>query len=272
MFPHSPSSISFLSFRVFIHPLCLSCFSPTCPGAPCVAPQFAPEFQEVLEYNFVCCAASVSVRFVEFHFNMVTPDGGASSSEVLQLDRRSLTAAAIRRGDVKISEPIPWETELHSSPSSSQRKPPPAGGSKTNIRPEEATPPKTNATVTQRRSGEPLVDDGDEAPMSQSLRHKRASLSMREDSEVQGQPTPVHQRKRESGFTESPASSPNQMQSKKKRRSGTGTIRTVFRRLFSKRDKTSPSRYTEDKKSASPGTRQHGYHKSVSLTVCAQDL
>lgn len=220
---------------------------------------------------------------------MVTPDGATSSSE--PFDRRSLTAAAIRRGDVKISEPIPWENELHSSPSSGQRKPPPtAGGSKTNnivvaqYRPEEAGELKSNATVTQRKSDESLAhgrdsDEVEEAPksfkgaaLSQPLRHKRASLSMREDSEVQGQVTPVHQRKRESGFTESPASSPSQMQSKKKRRSGTGTIRTVFRRLFSKRDKSSPSRHTDDKKSASPGTRQHGYHRSVSMMVCAQDL
>jgi hypothetical protein len=218
---------------------------------------------------------------------MVTPDGVASSNE--PLDRRSLTAAAIRRGDVKISDPIPWENELHSSPSSGQRKPPTAGGSKSNIavaqyRPEEAGASKSNATVTQRRSDESLAqerdtDEGEEAPksfesapLSQPLRHKRASLSMREDSEVQAQATHVHQRKRESGFTESPSSSQSQMQSKKKRRSGTGTIRTVFKRFFSKRDKTSPPRHKEDKKSASPGTRQHGYHKSVSLVYCAQDL
>ncbi len=208
---------------------------------------------------------------------MVTPDGEA-------LDRRSLTAAAIRRGRVKISEPIPWETELHSSPSSSQRKPPTANIAVAQYKPEEVGAPKTNATVTQRRSDDSLThgkdaDEGEEAPksfegapLSQRLRHKTASLSMREDSEVQGQATPLHQRKRESGFTESPTDSPNQMQSKKKRRSGTGTIRTVFRRLFSKRDRASSSRDIEDKKSASPRVRQHGYHRSVSSVVCVQDL
>ena len=206
---------------------------------------------------------------------MVTPDGVSSPSEAL--DRRSLTAAAIRRGDVKISEPIPWETELPSSPSSSQRKPPTANIAVAQHRPEEVGAPKTNATVTQRGSDESPThgrdaDEGEDAPksfegapLSQPLRHKTASLSMREDSEVQ-------QRKRESGFTESPTDSPNQMQSKKKRRSGTGTIRTVFRRLFSKRERAGASRYIEDKKSASPRTRQHGYHRSVSLAVRAQDL
>src|SRR5262249_43064646 len=123
---------------------------------------------------------------------MLTPD----DTEALQLDRRSLTAAAIRRGDVKISEPRSWEIELHSSPSTAQRNPPTAGGSKANIAvaqyrpPEEAGGPKTNANVTQRRSDESLphgrdADEAVEAPLSQPLRHKQASLSMREDSEVQ---------------------------------------------------------------------------------------
>lgn len=214
---------------------------------------------------------------------MVAPDSAASSNEALELHRRSLTAAAIRRGDVKISEPIPWEDGLNSPLSSGQRKPPNPGGSKTNIavaqyRPEETGAPKTNVAVGQHKSVESLAHgrnagEGEEMPKpfegGPPLRHKRASLSMRGDSEAQEQAKPV-QARRESGFTDSPAGSPSQMQSKKKRQSG--TIRTVFKRLFSKRDKGRHSGYTEEKKTASPGSRQHGYHGSVSLIVRTQDL
>lgn len=203
---------------------------------------------------------------------MVTQEGAASSDEPLQLDRKSMTAAAIRRGDVKISEPIPWEEQSYNPP------PPTASQRRLQL---AASNSRQHIAETRHRSDEALAthkeapDGGDQergtqsfesAPRSPPLRHKRASLSMREDSEAQGTSTPVHQMmKRESEITESPASGGSHVITRKKRRSGTGTIKGVFRRLFSKRDKDiTPPRYAEDKKSASPGSRQHGYHRSVS--------
>lgn len=203
---------------------------------------------------------------------MVTPEGAGSSNEPLQLDRKSITAAAIRRGDVKISEPIPWEEQNYISP--------PPTASQRRLQ-QAASDSRTQIVVAQHRSHEAVAapeeaaDEGEQraqsfesAPRSPPLRHKRASLSMREDSEVQGHTTPVHQMmKRESGITDSPASGGSQRLGKKKRRSGgTSTIRGVFKRLFSKRDKDTPAKYAEGKSSASPGSRQHGYHRSVSCS------
>jgi len=204
---------------------------------------------------------------------MVTQEGVASSNEPQQLDRKSMTAAAIRRGDVKISEPfVPWEEQSYASP-------PPTASQRRLQR--AASSSRTQLAVSHRKSDEALAahpeaaDEGEQrsqsfesAPRSPVLRHKTASLSMRENSETQGMTTPAnHSMKRDSGITDSPASLGSQVQSKKKRRSGTGTFKGVFRRLFSKRDKESPPRYAETKKAGSPGSRQHGYHRSVSTLV-----
>ena len=208
---------------------------------------------------------------------MVTQEEVASSNEPQQLDRRVMTAAAIRRGDVQISEPlIPWEEQSYASPH------PTASHRRLQL---AASTSRTQLAVSHRKSNEALdahleVADGEEqrpqsfesAPRSSVLRHKRASLTMREDSVTQSITTPAtHSMKRDSGITESPASSGSQLQSRKKRRSGTGTFKGVFRRLFSKRDKESPPRPTEVKKAGSPGSRQHGYHRSVSNSFAPVD-
>lgn len=184
--------------------------------------------------------------------------------------------AAIRRGDVKISEPIPWEEQSYTPPpptASQRRLQLAASGSRQHLaearhRSDEAL--ASHEEATDEGEQQRVTQSFESAPRSPPLRHKRASLSMREDSEAQGTTTPVHQMmKRESGITESPASGGSHVITKKKRRSGAGTIKGVFRRLFSKRDKdTTPPRYTEDKKTALPGLRQHGYHRSVSRHSC----
>jgi hypothetical protein len=213
---------------------------------------------------------------------MVTqdPSPAASSEGVL---RRSLTVAAIRRGDIKISEPIPLEEDVVVSSSPAQHRTQNSGGSSI-----------SQTSITAAAQQQPVVSDGDkvqihdvlpeeeelqlesppsEAPRSPPLRHKRASLSMREDSETQRQvpqiqqrhTTPVDQIMRDSMVpaTDSPMSSGRGSVQKRggKRSSG---IRSVFKRLFSRREKSSPKASGASPQQQSTPSRQHGYHTSVS--------
>jgi hypothetical protein len=191
---------------------------------------------------------------------MVTQEGGPSSNEgELDQHRKSLTAAAIRRGDIKISEPQPilWVEGV-----------PDASTAQHTV--SSTVPPEEAGTSEPRPKGDEIhgvaVSTNEEEPKSTpiggtpTLRHKRSSQHIRETSEFNRYSTPAGQLtdQRNSTIGGSPGSS-NQMQTKKKRRSG--TIRTVFRKVFGRRDKFNSKHISPPQSRAGP---KHEYSRSVS--------
>jgi hypothetical protein len=235
-------------------------------------------------WRWHCPAFRVSFHGLSHHINshdapvlillpaMVT-HGRLPSLEDLPPHRRSITVAALRRGQIKISEPVPLE---NSGPSPVWKSPP------------SSPPPFATDSVTGFRSvdgvpphQQPLADVNDHQPLyseshmrtsadsradqlnlskvshGQPLRPKRSSLFMKEPRDAGLPKTSVDLSGRRSSANESGTDSTMSPQNKKKRRSG--SLRLAFRKIFNKRDPrpvTSPS---------SSGRRGHEYHKSVSF-------
>jgi hypothetical protein len=172
------------------------------------------------------------------------------SMDDLPPERRSTTVAALRRGDIKISEPVPLE---NSGPSPIWKTSHPPTDSVMGFN-------TSDGSQFQGDMSSSVPEDGpshnsviaEDAP---PLRHKRSSGFMRDKESLQDQSSAPSSHPRSSTIDSQDMGTPN---SKKKRRSG--SLRTAFRRMFSKREKTAPIR-------TSPPAKQsrHEYHKSVSV-------
>jgi hypothetical protein len=187
---------------------------------------------------------------------MVTQEGGEGPQD----RKKSVAAAAVRRGDIKISEPILW---VEGVPDAS----PAQHTVSSSVPPEEAdtsdSPPARDephgvAVAAHEETPEPeSIGDSPARPS------KRSSRQIGEARWSQRSNTPAGQLtdQRNSTVVTSSGSS-GQMLDKKKRRSG--TIRTVFRKVFGRRDKTSLKPISPPRSRAGP---KHEYTRSVSLPV-----
>jgi hypothetical protein len=189
---------------------------------------------------------------------MVTQEGGPSSNEGEgNQDRKSLTAAAIRRGDIKISEPILWVEGVPDA-STAQR------AVSSIVLPEEVGTLEQELTGAETRgvAVSTLKENPEPEPIgnTHTPRHKPPSERVRVSPESQRPITPANQliEQRNSTVGNSPESS-NQMGTKKKRRSG--TIRTVFRKVFGRKDKVDSKHISPPESRAGP---KHEYTRSVS--------
>jgi hypothetical protein len=184
---------------------------------------------------------------------MVTQEGG----EGIQ-DRKNSAAAAIRRGTIKISEPILWvegvpdaSTAQHTVSSSV----PPEEVDTSEPLPARDDP---HGVAVSTHEEPPKPESTGDAP---ALRPKRSSEQIREARRSQRSSSLADQlTDQRSSNVENSSRGSNQMLDKKKRRSG--TIRTVFRKVFGRRDKTI------SKQPSPPQSRsqaKHEYTRSVSL-------
>jgi hypothetical protein len=184
---------------------------------------------------------------------MVTPDGVSSTNEDEgNHERRSLAAAAIRRGNIKISEPILWVEGVPDASSqqhlASSIVPPDVE--------EEGEEDQIHGFAVSTNDDHPQEPLGD-APQ---LHHKTSSQYIRETDQSQARSTPIDSRleQRDSAIEASPPGQ-DQMQTKKKRRSG--TIRTVLRKVFGRREKNQSKQLSPPQSRAGP---KHEYTLSVS--------
>jgi hypothetical protein len=193
---------------------------------------------------------------------MVTQEGGPSSNEDVrdpEQDRKSLAAAAIRRGDIKISEPILWVQGVPDASSPQHRvsrivQPEETGTSETPSTGEET---HGIAVSTHEEYQQPAQQPvGDTAP----LEPKRSSQWTGRTRNSPRVTTPIDQLiAQRSSFAETSPATSNQMGSKKNRRSG--TIRTVFRKVFGRREKSTSKPMSPPQSRAGP---KHEYTRSVS--------
>jgi hypothetical protein len=198
------------------------------------------------------------------------------SLEDLPPQRRSTTVAALRRGQIKISEPVPVE---NSGPSPVWKSPTSSAfahdsvtgfGTVDGVVPHQQALTETNeqqlhAESRQAPSFVELRPDPYNPPKTSHgvpLKHKRSSILMRDTNDgglsISGASSQQRSSTNESmaDFTMSPTSN------KKKRRSG-GSIRLAFRKIFKPKDRP-PPRPTTPTTPIRPIGRGHEYHKSVS--------
>jgi hypothetical protein len=174
----------------------------------------------------------------------------AGSMDDLPPELRTTTVAALRRGDIKISEPVPLQ---NSGPSPIWKTSHPPTDSVMGFN-------ASDGSQFQADMSSAIPEDGpahnsiiaEDAP---PLRHKRSSGFMRDKESLQDQSSAPSSHPRSSTIDSQDMGTPN---SKKKRRSG--SLKMAFRRMFSKREKTAPNRATPPAKQS-----RHEYHKSVSL-------
>lgn len=175
------------------------------------------------------------------------------SLEDLPPERRRTTVAALRRGDIKVSDPVPME---NSGPSPIWKTSHPPTDSVMGFSQSEAAYSHGPGDMS---APEDVFSHSSSAAEDQShsrAKHSSAFSSDREN-QMQNHSAAPSTQPRSSTVDSDTMGSPS---SKKKRRSG--SIRSAFRRMFSKREKNAPARIT-------PPVHQprHEYHKSVSNIV-----
>jgi hypothetical protein len=202
---------------------------------------------------------------------------GLPSLEDLPPHQRSTTVAALRRGQISISEPVPWANSgpspILQSPSTSTFATPEVEDEQGNI---EHDVPQQSIVAPADVSSRPMFRYSDSQKMPSTstdlqadpyippktshgppLRHKRSSIFMKENdpflSDSAASSSQRHSSTNESAILTDSSMSPR---NPKKRRSG--SIKLAWRKIFHKRDKSGSS-------PISPGRpRGHAYHKSVS--------
>lgn len=186
------------------------------------------------------------------HFNMVPPDGVPPTNEQDgDHEKRSQAAAAIRRGNIKISkpilEPITW---VDVPDASSQHQLGSSIVSPDIDKEHEAQGEQVHGLAVSTN------DDNTREP-SPHLHHQGSSRFIRETAHSQAGSTSIDPRldQRDSVIEVSP---PSPMDAKKKRRSG--TIRTVLRKVFGRKEKAQ-SKQLSPPPSSSP---KHEHSRSVS--------
>lgn len=188
---------------------------------------------------------------------MVTPDNAScTNKDEGNHERKSLTAAAIRRGNIKISEPILW---VEGVPDAS-----PQQHTVSNI-----VQPEQEEEVEEDREEDQIhgfaVSTYEERPPENSgdgpqLLHKVSSQSLQEIAQSQAHSTPTDPKlEQRDSVVEAYPISQDQMHAKKKRRSG--AIRNVFRKVFGRREKNQSKQLSPPQSRAGP---KHEYTLSVS--------
>lgn len=189
------------------------------------------------------------------HFNMVALDGAPPTNEQEgDHEKRSQAAAATRRGNIKISEPLPepitWVEGLVPDASSQHQRGSQIVSPEVEEEHEELKGDRMHGLAVSTN------DDHTREP-SPHLNHQGSSQFIRRTAPSQAGSTPIDPRlDQRDSFIE--ASTPNQMDAKKKRRSG--TIRTVLRKVFGRREKTESKQFPAP---SDPGSK-HEYSRSVS--------
>lgn len=169
-----------------------------------------------------------------------------------QLERSSSKAEAIRRGDLKISGPIPLTEEEEQDLAKRNTDP---------------TPQRTDSTSTRNllhkksinagsHNTDPVETTSELQESPPGLRHKRSSTGIRDLREMQRHTSLDLLASHNSPSPFASASDGSaKMTPKKKRSSG---LRNVFRKIFGRRSKEEVKRDSAQK---------HGYHHSVSWPV-----
>lgn len=167
-----------------------------------------------------------------------------------QLERSSSKAEAIRRGDLKISGPIPLTEEEEQDLSKRNADP---------------TPQRTDSTSTRNllhkksinagsHNTDPVETTSELQESPPRLRHKRSSSGIRDLSEMQRH-TSLDLLASHNSPSPFASASDSSAKMTPKKRSG---LRNVFRKIFGKRSKEEVKRDSSQK---------HGYHHSVSWPV-----
>jgi hypothetical protein len=198
--------------------------------------------------------APASIPSLHFHFNMVTPDDAPSTNkDEGNHERKSLTAAAIRRGNIKISEPILW---VEGVPDASSQQHLVSNIVQPEQEEEEREEDQIHGFAVSTYEERSPEHSGD----GPQLHHKVSSPSIREIALSQAHSTPIDPRlEQRDSVVEAYPTSQDQMHTKKKRRSG--AIRNVFRKVFGRREKNQSKQLSPPQSRAGP---KHEYTLSVS--------
>ncbi|KIW03507.1 uncharacterized protein PV09_05273 [Verruconis gallopava] len=204
---------------------------------------------------------------LQLHFIMVAQEDGLNNKndEVTQ-QRKSIVAAAIRRGTVKISEPILW---VEGVPSNSQ----PAAAAV------EPQGPAVETSTKETEEGDKIhglaisTDEptsvvrisGDGPTVSQAQLPPPNAIRETIESRVSYAPAESLDQKSEhkrSIFVEDDMDSPRQTAAEKKRARRSGTLRTVLRSVFGRKKKTQSKHISPP---PSRSTVKHEYSRSDPL-------
>ena len=224
------------------------------------------------------------------------------SLEQLSPERRSITAAALRKGQIKISEPLPLDSSGSSpvwNPSSTSHRQsqfPSVYGQHDRPRPTDSVTgfrapvmsigtdphqsgldfqsggplPEPSMPVSSNNTG--TADPYNNPPPGSAMgdgpqpRHKRRSPSVKDSKDGAGYAPDSHAALlvAQPRMSTTPSSRETAMDSPVRRKRRSGSIRGAFKRMFSKREKQEKSvQIQEPPQSRGRGPR-HEYHSSVS--------
>jgi hypothetical protein len=185
---------------------------------------------------------------------MVAPDGVSSIGEDEgSHERRSQAAVSIRRGNIKISEPILWVEGVPDA-SSQQHIASNIVASEVDEAGEEREEDRIHGFALSTNDKHLREPSGD----TPQLHHKASSQYIIDPAQAQTSGTPVDPMLEQ---REGAVDDQDQMQTKKKRRSG--TLRTVLRKVFGRREKNQSKQLSPPQSRAGP---KHEYTLSVSLS------
>lgn len=184
------------------------------------------------------------------------------------LQRSSWKAEAIRRGDLKISGPIPITEDMPLN-EDEEREYAEKHRTESSPQPQDAVPPQPQYPPDPPPAPPSVHDETEQQPNHveaepqihedlHELRHKKSSSGVRETSEMQHrssvEPAPYSS---PSPFPSIPESSSKTSPNKKKRKSG---LRNVFRKMFGRR-----SREEHHEEEGDATHKGHGHTVSVSF-------
>jgi hypothetical protein len=179
------------------------------------------------------------------------------SLEDLPKQQRTSTAAALRRGAIKISEPVPLENSGPSPVWTSSTSPFPSNN--------DSLPTLVSSSRLDDHLSIAAASHGAPSPVPEQLyithghplRHKRSSLLAADPADSSA---PASSQPRSSTNDSIPDRAMSAFQASKKR---PGSIRLAFRKMFGKKDK-SPAVSTASPASGRVAGSRHAYNKSVS--------
>jgi hypothetical protein len=207
--------------------------------------------------------APASIPNLHPHFNMVASESVSSTNEDEgDHERRSQAAAGIRRGNIKISkpilEPITWVEGVPDTSSQQHLS--------CNIVPPDAEEEREEREDDQIHGFAVSTNDEqlhESTRDASQLHHKASAQFIEEMARSQARRTPIDSRlEQRDSFIEASPPGQDQMQTKKKRRSG--TIRTVLRKVFGRKEKTQSKQLSPPQSRNGP---KHEYTLSVSFTA-----
>jgi hypothetical protein len=183
------------------------------------------------------------------------------SLEDLPKQQRTSTAAALRSGAIKISEPVPLENSGPSPVWTSSTSPFPSNNDSlptlvSNSRLDDHLPVAASHGPPSSPAPE-LLYTAQVHAHGRPLRHKRSSLLAADPADSSG---PASSQPRSSTNDSIPDAAMSAFQASKKR---PGSIRLAFRKMFGKKDKAQAVAAASPASGRVAGSR-HAYNKSVS--------